>query len=205
MLELVNETKLTPQFCHSARVHVGAQVRMPSRSPEKKPPASPPKAAEDCVEVVITNVLAEVRNSWAESAGRRAGPAHYQFGDLTRTFVHRVSGGSDAARESEGGGEVARTRIAVAVKSPWAKRLWDEAPLCEHLRRAGCRQHCAGMSYEIDAAALFPDATARDVRACLAHAGAVNGRATARRDAIRSLKRDETNLSGESAVGSAGR
>ncbi|KAH8070012.1 hypothetical protein JL721_5555 [Aureococcus anophagefferens] len=47
-------------------------------------------ATDGTVEITMTHaVTGEAASSWKHKAGRREGPEHYRFGDLTKTLVHK--------------------------------------------------------------------------------------------------------------------
>ena len=94
-------------------------------------------ATDGTVEITISHaVTGEAASSWKHKAGRREGPEHYRFGDLTKTLVHKVAGPAEPAPDDRSP-ELAVTSVKCRVRVPWAQRLWDDAPLCRKLRELG--------------------------------------------------------------------
>jgi len=132
-------------------------------------------ATDGTVEITMTHaVTGEAASSWKHKAGRREGPEHYRFGDLTKTLVHKVAGPAEPAPDDRSP-ELAVTSVACRVRVPWAQRLWDDAPLCRRLRELGLGRAEAGGAVEVDARTLGVSLSERDAITCLRHADGVNG------------------------------
>ena len=132
-------------------------------------------ASDGTVEITMTHaVTGEAASSWKHKAGRREGPEHYRFGDLTKTLVHKVAGPAEPAPDDRSP-ELAVTSVTCRVRVPWAQRLWDDAPLCRRLRELGLGRAEAGGAVEVDARTLGVSLSERDAITCLRHADGVNG------------------------------
>ena len=132
-------------------------------------------ATDGAVEITMTHaVTGEAASSWKHKAGRREGPEHYRFGDLTKTLVHKVAGPAEPAPDDRSP-ELAVTSVTCRVRVPWAQRLWDDAPLCRRLRELGLGRAEAGGAVEVDARTLGVSLSERDAITCLRHADGVNG------------------------------
>lgn len=132
-------------------------------------------ATDGTVEITMTHaVTGEAASSWKHKAGRREGPEHYRFGDLTKTLVHKVAGPAEPAPDDRSP-ELAVTSVKCRVRVPWAQRLWDDAPLCRKLRELGLGRAEAGGAVEVDARTLGASLSERDAITCLRHADGVNG------------------------------
>ena len=132
-------------------------------------------ATDGTVEITMTHaVTGEAASSWKHKAGRREGPEHYRFGDLTKTLVHKVAGPAEPAPDDRSP-ELAVTSVRCRVRVPWAQRLWDDAPLCRKLRELGLGRAEAGGAVEVDARTLGVSLSERDAITCLRHADGVNG------------------------------
>ncbi|KAH8047134.1 hypothetical protein JL722_13292 [Aureococcus anophagefferens] len=132
-------------------------------------------ATDGTVEITMTHaVTGEAASSWKHKAGRREGPEHYRFGDLTKTLVHKVAGPAEPAPDDRSP-ELAVTSVKCRVRVPWAQRLWDDAPLCRKLRELGLGRAEAGGAVEVDARTLGASLSESDAITCLRHADGVNG------------------------------
>ncbi|EGB12360.1 hypothetical protein AURANDRAFT_61195 [Aureococcus anophagefferens] len=132
-------------------------------------------ATDGTVEITMTHaVTGEAASSWKHKAGRREGPEHYRFGDLTKTLVHKVAGPAEPAPDDRSP-ELAVTSVKCRVRVPWAQRLWDDAPLCRKLRELGLGRAEAGGAVEVDARTFGASLSERDAITCLRHADGVNG------------------------------